>query len=213
MIRPDGTHKRTLARPGKTTSLGGASWSPADGPIAYFKTRVQCGLDGCRRDKLMLIDQSGENPRTLVRRHGFESYDWSPDGTKIIFACRCGRDQDELFVVDVASRVVTRITRTAGSENAPKWSPDGDRIITIKWSADASGRARLVTLAPDGSSPEIVVTRLRGYPSPSWSPDGDRVVFLRGERSEIFVIDEDGTNERQVTTDRKDQVDPTWQSR
>ncbi len=56
---------------------------------------------------------------------------WSPDGTRIAFTASRGRDHDldyqfDVFVVEVATRRVTRITDGAGCAfGSPTWLPDG----------------------------------------------------------------------------------------
>lgn len=57
----------------------------------------------------------------------------------------------------------------------------------------------------------------REEPSPEWSPDGSKIVFNqldRGGRSEIWVVDADGTNLRRLTTPPSGAFhdsEPSWQ--
>ena len=96
---------------------------------------------------------------------------WSPDGTKIAF----DRDGD-LFTVDVESGEETRLTRDQGREVDPTWSPDGQRIAYV------------------GVSPtEIEVPRRE--------VGGLIAGGFTINPFELFVMDADGGNRRQVTDD------------
>ena len=54
---------------------------------------------------------------------------WSPDGTKVAFASNRTGDT-ELYLLDVASGGVTRLTNRAGSDGAPTWLKDGRIVYT-----------------------------------------------------------------------------------
>ena len=55
---------------------------------------------------------------------------WSPDGTRVAFACGFdGPPNDEIYVVDADSGSQTRVTDYEKSqEKHPAWSPDGTKI-------------------------------------------------------------------------------------
>ncbi len=72
---------------------------------------------------------------------------WSPDGKKVSFAS----NQDgnwEIYVVDLETKEVRRLTDTSANEVAPSWSPDGGRI---SFSSDRSGKWEIYTMKIDGT--------------------------------------------------------------
>ena len=68
-----------------------------------------------------------------------ESPDISPDGRKVAFAGLQGGVGD-IFVVDLASREVTNLTKDGFADSGPTWSPDGQSIIYV---ARVSGNEKL----------------------------------------------------------------------
>ena len=52
--------------------------------------------------------------------------------------------------------------------------------------------------------------------SPAWSPDGRKIAFvrvLRGDNSEIYVMNADGSNQRRLTRNPAPEFSPGWQRR
>lgn len=128
--------------------------------------------------------------------------DYSPDGTRIIFA-REDPGQAEgpmaLFSAAPDGTDQTRITPWS-DEAGGSWSPDGTRILF-------TSEGELRTIAPDGSEPTTIPVDFgEGLAQPyqaAWSPDGARIVFsLFLERSgqvDLFTIAADGTDLVQLT--------------
>ena len=146
------------------------------GKIIQTKIAFVANLDSTGWFDIYVLD-STERLRRLTHDEGEEGrfrrspLSWSPDGTKIAF--ERGRD---LFTIDVESGQETRLTRTQGWEVDPTWSPDGQRIAYV------------------GVSPkEIEVPRreVGGLIAGGFSVNP----------FELFVMDADGGNQRQVTDD------------
>jgi TolB protein len=82
---------------------------------------------------------------------------WSPDGSRILFACRLGARNAagvatfEICVMEVANRQITQLTVNAANDLTPTWSPDGEAIVSHRapanqlWVmyADGSGQTQL----------------------------------------------------------------------
>jgi Tol biopolymer transport system component len=86
------------------------------------------------------------------------------------------------------------------------WSPDGARL------AFHVGRDVHVAAA-DGSGLQRLTTDPANGMYPTWSPDGRRIAFMswRNGRTELFVMDADGSNQaRLLTMDQGDAIDPRW---
>lgn len=72
-------------------------------------------------------DGTGARPLTEIRG-GFTSRPrWSPDGARILFASRPDGNAD-LFLVDVASGTIDRLTHTSWEELGASWSVDGSAV-------------------------------------------------------------------------------------
>ncbi|MBN1538468.1 MAG: PD40 domain-containing protein [Anaerolineales bacterium] len=69
----------------------------------------------------------------------------------------------------------------------------------------------IYTICPDGSG----LTRITNHPNadetPAWSPDGQRLAFVSNRTGsyQIFIVDSDGGNINQVTTDYDNSL-PIW---
>jgi Tol biopolymer transport system component/DNA-binding winged helix-turn-helix (wHTH) protein len=140
---------------------------------------------------------------------------WSPDGKKIAFTSN--RDgAGDIYVMNSDGSNVTRLTFTPAAESSSVWSPDGTKIV---FDSARDGNRELYIMNSDGSNQ----TRLTFNPTidsgpVSFSPDGKRIAFSRNASNEgeavynydIFVMNIDGSELRQVTTDPEFDAEPVW---
>jgi TolB protein len=121
----------------------------------------------------------------------------SPDGTRLAFASNREGPWD-LFIMDLSSGKISRLTDTPGYEASPSWSPDGRWLAYEAYVDGNGGGLDIYILSLDGDQSPI---RLTGDQSPSgisaadyapaWSPQGRQVAFVStrsGER-EIWLAD------------------------
>jgi dipeptidyl aminopeptidase/acylaminoacyl peptidase len=84
---------------------------------------------------------------------------WSPDGTRIAFAASRGRDHDldyqfDVFVVEVATGLTTRVTDGAGCAfGTPTWLADGRTLAVVghRWPRGGGSRNDIWLFPADGS--------------------------------------------------------------
>ncbi len=132
---------------------------------------------------------------------------WSPDGHSIAFAAMVGGFND-LYVYDLESDQLRRLTNDAYTELMPSWSPDGRSIAfaTDRFSTNlatlAPGRPRIALLDVASGS----VRALGGFEdakniNPRWSADGRSLYFISDRQgiSNVYRMDAGGGNVTQVT--------------
>lgn len=105
---------------------------------------------------------------------------FSPDGSHIAFAWNGETGDDRLFdlyVKEIGSERLLRLTRTPAKTLVPAWSPDGGAIAFVRW-AD-NNAAILVIPALGGPERVIVSTQVAvGHLIRiSWSPDGRKIAY------------------------------------
>ena len=111
---------------GRFNTVPWLSWAPSGDQIAYFarseKWRTLIFQNVLNRDVEQRIElRTVDDP---------ESPDISPDGRKVAFAgLRDG--VGDIFVLDLATREVTNLTKDEFADSGPTWSPDGQSIIYV----------------------------------------------------------------------------------
>ncbi len=107
---------------------------------------------------------------------------------------------------------------------APDWSPDGTQIVCVvefnparEFFGDRTIHILNVRDALQGTGDNYLRPLPRVSDSfndwPAWSPDGTQIAFsaVVGVHRDIFTMNADGTNLRQLTqTENVDEMGPTW---
>ena len=183
------------------------AFSPAPSPdgqeIAFAGVEKGEGHDG--NVDVIIVTRDGQT-RRIASTGAFEADPaWSPDGTRLAFTSDRTNGVLNVFVIELKSGTVTRLTDAnpigggPGSGMAarfPAWSPDGKRIAyTVQtptgsqlWVMSATGdNKQQLTNSPDANDLE-----------PMWSPDGSAIAFARvfntPQSSLVMTVDPDGSN-------------------
>jgi TolB protein len=128
---------------------------------------------------------------------------------RIIFQSRAeGRWQ--IFLLDLKTRTRTQLTRSAGDNNHPSFSPGGDWIAFE--STRDGGAPAIYRMRADGSSPERLTTGTDPCHSPCWRPDGKAIAYdsPRGRTYEIYGLDVATRREWQITRSFWRSILPHW---
>jgi TolB protein len=123
---------------------------------------------------------------------------------------------DEVFVID-ANAALGEEVRITDRENLvafePSFSPDAQEIVFESHVLDVEGNGVITKYRLDGSGDYLALTDLAGDArQPNWSPRGDLIVFQRFENGQwdLWVMDEDGEDERQVTSGPGEKTDASF---
>jgi Tol biopolymer transport system component len=115
VMRPDGTHIRTLLRRSSTID-GNPSWSP-DGRVIAFSRSLRG--PSWRGLGIWTIRPDGRGPRRITAHGGDPAF--SPDGRWIAYV-RLRNGNQELYKVRATGRGIAQLTNTYGiTEAAPAW--------------------------------------------------------------------------------------------
>jgi Tol biopolymer transport system component len=148
-----------------------------------------------------LLDNEEDYPFPLLGNNA----QWSPDGSKVVFDlclnCQVETNND-IYLFDIASKEVTKLTESHAGDTNPVWSPDGSRIAFVSnrdyLDADTLRfRKDLYAINSDGSKLQRLTNS--GYAKePIWQKKGGAIVFRSIDSSSgIYKLDL-GTNELEL---------------
>ncbi len=136
---------------------------------------------------------------------------WSPDGQWMVFG-RSINFFSALFRLDPATGEERQLTDFT-NDIEPNWSPDGEWIA---FTTSRDGFQELYRMKPDGSQQErltenININDLYAH----YSPDGQHIAYMTnysvGDNSgEIWVMNADGSGQRQLTDNDQGDGAPVW---
>lgn len=120
---------------------------------------------------------------------------FSPDGTKVLFTRHLGYANQSIWVAAVDGRTAPKMV--VDNATYAHWGPDG----RIAYVSDPANGGQIVVANAEGKHARTI-TDVGGV-APQWSPDGRRIVYtsFADGPGKIFVINADGTGNRQVEGD------------
>lgn len=135
-------------------------WSPSGSQIAFVSDRSG-------GPQVYVMGRDGSDQRRVTFAGNYNTTpDWAPDGTRIAFTGRDSRNRFDIFVVDVASSHIDRLTQDQGNNECPSWSPDGQYLVFS--STRGSGDSRLYLMTQDGNFQSLLTREGSGYSMPVW---------------------------------------------
>ncbi len=126
--------------------------------------------------QLVWVDRSGKDTGIAADNLASVSASLSPQGDRAVLQMESGTGTADIYVLDLARGVRTRLTFGPVSNAGPKWSADGKWIY---FSSLRNGRYSIFRKLADGSSSEESVfssDRYDLFPS-DCSPDGKTLLF------------------------------------
>lgn len=195
--------------------------SPNGRRIAFIASKVQYSKYKVPQPNLFVANIDGAEMKQLTDSgESIHHPRWSPDGKSILFTCAedpLDQTKGGLFLIEPTGsnlrKILENITRY-GIE--PSWSPDGKKIA-FNYDFEDKGADDIYIMNVDGSGLKRVTNSVYDDRMPVFSPDGKQILFVSyrhpdplAKGAELYVINIDGTNERQVTPPKKIKAYGRW---
>ena len=164
-------------------------------PYVIDRYQYKQDVDGYRYKKihthLYLFDIATKKLDTLTRGGDYdeEGAVWSPDGSQIAFVSNRTPDPDknensDIYVIEAKPGAAMRqLTTWKGTDNSPRWSPDGTLIAYTRSVSDEDyhmyDEPVLCVIPAAGGQPKLLSKDLdRPVFSPRWNKDGKTIEAL-----------------------------------
>ena len=176
--------EKRLLRLTRNQHLSYPDYSPVRDAIAA--TRLKPG-----RSEIVLLDGAGDNPETVWSGteeipFAFEPR-FSPDGKNLVFSAADSSGNLDLYLLDLSTRNLERLTFDPGDDISPTWSADGQEIV---FSSSRNGKYNLYAYSLPGKNLRQVTNLETGAFAPAVSPDGKEILYsgYRASGFDLYTI-------------------------
>jgi TolB protein len=135
--------------------------------------------------------------------------DWSAANKRI--ALTLGKDgNSEIYTMDRNGNTATmkRLTRNACIDSSPCWNPAGTQMV---FTSDRTGTPQIWAMDADGNNARKLTYGGNYNDAAVWSPKGDQIAYVgRDGQFDVHVMNVDGTNDFKLTSNQRNNEDPTY---
>ncbi len=181
----------------------------------YFDTRIvfidETGTKQKRVKKLAIMDQDGFNPRTLpVSGDLLLTPRFSPTTNEVTFMS-FGTGVPRVYVYNIDTNQKEIVGDFPTMSFAPRYSPDGNRIIMSLQSDDGTN-SNIFEMNLQSRKLRQVTDVAAINTAPSYSPDGSQIVFEsdRGGTQQIYMMDVNGGGQNRISFGNGRYSTPVW---
>ncbi|HEX3053036.1 MAG TPA: DUF5050 domain-containing protein [Aggregatilineaceae bacterium] len=187
-MNADGTYPETLV-------------SPLDTLLTRYVIGADCSQNGIvftTTSGLYRINSDGSHLTYLLGQSIFGSPAWSPDGTQIAFNAMFSDEENEIYILDLASSDVIQLTDNSFIDEYPSWSPDGTQIVYAYADNNAQG---IAVINVDGSHQRRLTEVTAAETHPVWF--GQKILFSsrREGTFDLYTMQPDGSHIVKLTND------------
>jgi len=146
------------------------SWSPDGQWLAYvsFETK-HSGV-------YVQLVRSGERRQVSARAGVNGAPEWSPDGRKLALTLGGSSGNPDIYILDLSSQDLTRVTDDPAIDTEPVWAPDGHSLY---FTSDRAGSAQIYQIAAQpGAHPKRITFGGSYNARPRVSPDGSQLAMV-----------------------------------
>ena len=182
-------------------------WSPDGKTLAFLSARssdLPAGETAKSQIYLLSIAGGGEAVALTKLKNGVQSYQWSPEGSRIVVVSSSG-PMDGVATADRKSDV-RHYTHIQYKFNDTGWFDDKRRHL---W----------VVSVPGGEAKQITEGQDWNDTDPQWSPDGTRIAFVsdrtgkaydNGHNTDVWVIPAAGGTLTKISDHAFEDESPRW---
>jgi serine/threonine protein kinase len=168
-----------------TARSGRAGFSVSEnGVLAYSPGAFE-------NSQFVLFSRNGEQLGTIGESRIYRSFSISPDDRSLAAAVVDRSGNVNLWSIELARQVTTRLTFGQVLDAEPRWSPDGTRLI---YRSARGGDVSLFEIPSTGGEPRLVLKSPPGRElfMDAWAPDGKAVLFHTPFPPQLLADSRDG---------------------
>jgi TolB protein len=181
------------------------AWSPDQRSIAFSTYHGT--------DFRLSIRNIYEGTETLVAAKGMNySPAFSPDGKELAFCSTMSGDANtEIYVYNLETKKIKRLTYNSAADIAPSWSPTG-REIAFTSDRLGAGAPQIFIMDAEGSNVRRVSFGGSYCDAPAWSPTGDRIAYVSRVDNffDIYVLNLRTNQISKLTESNARNESPSW---